>query len=278
MRNLLILFTLLITTGAAAQDSTGSSILTNKKGMAILPVKGDFAIGMTADPFLTYIGNIFNGNTDNEFNLSSTTLYGKYYLKDNAAIRASIYLSNNTYNNKYYVRNDAAFAADPLSQDKVVDVEKSKIKNIGVSLGYQKYRGYGRLQGFYGAYVNYNWYRFQVDYTYGNPISAINQAPSTFMGNLSNRILTYDDGIRQTAGAGLLAGVEYFFMPKISMGVELNLGYRFSWGSQSNRKNEEWVGSKVVESDVLNSPGSTSSSFSTSLPSTFGSLFLMFHF
>lgn len=277
---LFIVSTLCITTiGVFAQGSAESSVLTNKKGMAILPVKGDVAIGMSADPFLYYIGNMFNGNPDNSFDLGSTTLYGKYYVADNAALRASIYLSNTTNNNKYYVRDDAKFAADPLSQDKVVDVQKIKNRNIGVGLSYQKYRGYGRLQGFYGVYANYRWSRSQTENIFGNPISELNQAPSTYLNNnASERSLSYDSGISQSAGAGLLAGVEYFFMPKVSIGAELNLGYSYNWSSQSNYVYEKWNGSKVAESDVLNAPGSSSASFSTYLPSTYGTLFLMFHF
>jgi len=278
-----ILFALLflVATISAQESATGSNVLTNKKGIPILPKKGDFAIGISANPFLNYVGNMFNNTANNNFSLYSYTLYGKYYVKDDAAIRLYYSWSNLHETLKAYVQDDAGHSADPLSQAQVEDTRLYKNDNLGIGLSYQKYRGYGRLQGFYGIYINYSQSRTQYKYTYGNKITEANPNPSQNWGAEDinfGRTLYTDSGIDRSLGAGLLAGVELFFMPKASIGAELNFGYSYGWGTQSNGKYEKWDGGKVVESKRTFSPGDHSSGFSTYLPSTYGGLFLMFHF
>ncbi len=48
-----------VVTGAFAQD------LTSKKGEPILPEANDWAISMDATPIFNFVGNAFNGNTNN---------------------------------------------------------------------------------------------------------------------------------------------------------------------------------------------------------------------
>jgi hypothetical protein len=277
-----ILFTLLfMVAGVSAQESAADSgVLRNKKGIPILPQKGDFAIGMCVNPFLDYLGNTFNGNTDNHFVLSSTTLYGKYYIENDAAVRVYLTWSNTHETSRNYVRDDAAFAADPLSQAQLIDTRIYKYDNLGIGVSYQKYRGYGRLLGFYGAYIDYYQSRTQYEYTYGNAITEVNTDPTDYWGDGEGqgRTLSDDNGIGRSLGAGLLGGVEYFFMPKISLGAELNIGYSYTWSTQSNAKFEMWDGGQVFEYNRTYSPGSHSSGFSTYIPSTYGGLFVMFHF
>jgi hypothetical protein len=278
-----VLFTLLfLVASISAQVMTkDTSVLTNKKGIPILPKKGDFAFGVSANPFLDYLGNIFNNTANNHFGLSSNTIYGKYYLEDNAAVRI-YYTWNNTHQiNKGYVRDDAARLADPLSQAQVEDTYEYKSDALGIGLSYQKYRGYGRLQGFYGLYANYSQDRIQSTYSYGNDITEANPDPTNYWGSgdgNGGRTLYSDNGIDRSLGLGLLGGVEFFFMPKASIGAEINFGYSYDWGTQSNAKYEMWDGAQVFEYKRAYSPGSHSSSFNTYLPSTYGGLFLMFHF
>jgi hypothetical protein len=83
----------------------------NKKGIDILPVKGEFAIGIDASPFLSYIGDLFGSNNKNtSLNgnkfltdyFGSNTIYGKYMISDKNAIRANMRITtiNKTENFK----------------------------------------------------------------------------------------------------------------------------------------------------------------------------------
>jgi len=75
-----------------------------------------------------------------------------------------------------------------------------------------------------------------------------------------------------------LAGVEYYFAPKICIGGELGFGYNYTNYGQSNSTSESWGGTSVVETTDIDSPGNTYSSLSTYRPATYGTLYLMFHF
>lgn len=52
--------TKLITVGVFLGASIFAQELTSKKGEPILPEKGDWSFSIDANPFLFYIGNIFN--------------------------------------------------------------------------------------------------------------------------------------------------------------------------------------------------------------------------
>ena len=106
------------------------------------PVAGDVALGISANPFLKYIGNSFNGCTDNSLsnfggqavggtildlgagyideNSGSklgtlltkpfVSIMGKYMLKDNMAVTANFGIIGENLNTPYYVQDDKAVA------------------------------------------------------------------------------------------------------------------------------------------------------------------------
>ena len=279
MKKTFILMIITLFCFGATFAQKADSVLMNKKGTPILPRGGDIAIGADAAPYLKYLGNFFNGNTNNSLNLGSSTLYGKYFLTDKSAIRALVRISGSASNTNYYVRDDAAWFTDPLTNDKVIDTRKTSSNTLNIGAAYQKYRGYGRLMGFYGAQVSYYQSRTMYEYSYGNPITGLNPTPTNQFGYTNGaRIIMEDNGINYSAGAGILAGVEYFFLPKICIGAELNLSLYYSWSTQEDRDYEMWDGSEVYEYTIVDSPGSSSFGISTYRPSTFGGLYLMFHF
>lgn len=259
-----------------AQDSV--SVLKNKRGMAILPVAGDIAIGIDADPFFDYLGNTMNGNAANSLNIGTTQIWGKYYLDNQTAVRVGLEIVNDRYNQREYVQNDAAIAADPLSQEQVIDRCLSKTKAMDLIVTYQKYRGYGRLQGYYGPFINLGMQSSKQTYTYGNPISAANPTPTSFWAiNADNSRTTYNDNGRDyNIAIGVGGGVEYFFLPKISLGFDVFLAYRKTWETQSDSKTEIWDGTNVVERSAINSPGDRDAILATFTGWT--NITVMFHF
>ncbi len=259
---------------AIAQDS----LLVNKHGSVILPQKGDIAVGFDADPFLFYIGNMFNGNTNNNLNLGDNTLHFRYFLKDNQAIRLRLRIASTKNVNNFYIVDDAARAIDPLSRAQVEDrvTDKNRLYNIGV--GYQIFRGSKRLKGFYGADIAFSYSQIITTYEYGNQMSELNPSPTTHFGLLSTRNLEVNNGAYKTIGIGVFAGAEYYFMPKICLGAELGLSYGHGWGSQGNTKGEQMVLSQLIKFDRADAPGNSNSTLNTAFPYTYGSLYLMIHF
>ncbi|HEY4784600.1 MAG TPA: hypothetical protein VIH57_01065 [Bacteroidales bacterium] len=262
-----------------AQVAT-DSVLRSKKGIPILPQKGDWAIGIDALPYLNYLGNIFNNSNNNSLHLGSQTLYGRYFISNDAAIRVLISIDQSSDLHSYYVRDDAAYVADPLSNTKTTDTYKSNYTAYTLDLGYQKFRGYGRLKGFYGAHVGFGYDKTHEYYTYGNPITVANSSPTTYWGNQSSRTLEYVYGAEKTVNLGGIAGVEYYFLPKVCIGGEITLSFSYSWRSQSYDKYEKLNNTVVQQYEEANTPaGRTNTSLFTERPANYGgSLYVMFHF
>jgi hypothetical protein len=281
MKKLIISFAIIIATLAASAQVAGDSILRSKKGIPILPKKGDIAIGIDAIPYFNYLGNMFNGTSGNTLNLGSTTLFGKYYLKDNVAIRAAFSINNYNDMSRAYVQDDQAVILDPLSNAQTEDTYKEIGKNYDFDLAYQIFRGYGRLRGFYGIHAGYGYSRYKEKYTYGNPITGANQQPTIYYSSYDangSRELEYDGGINHSIFGGRLGGIEYYFLPKICIGGEITLSGSYDWSTQGNTTSERWNGTSVIEEDLASSPsGRTYSSLYTYRPLG-GGIYLMFHF
>jgi hypothetical protein len=65
IKNIFGTLTLLLVAVSAlvAQDASTSSesVITSKKGEAYLPVADEWGLGISANPFLDYLGNFING-------------------------------------------------------------------------------------------------------------------------------------------------------------------------------------------------------------------------
>ena len=268
---------------ASVSTTTSSSSIVNKKGMAILPAAGDFAIGGDALPYLRYVGNIFNGNTNNQLNLGSATVMGRYFLTSQSAVRISFNIDNGYYVNRYFVDDEAAQFEDPFSQDKVIDQRSTKYQSWMVMAGFQKFRGYGRLQGFYGAVVGYGQNRTIREYQYGNEMVEQNQSPltSNFGGgqsNLQTRTLYDDGGLTREIQFGPVVGVEFYFAPKMCIGAEANILMYVNMNTESNYTYEEWVDGDRQEFEIEDEPDEWERNIFSSGLGAYGGLYVMFHF
>jgi len=127
----------------SAQDS----ILVSKRGVPILPQKGDLSIGIDAVPFF----NLFKDNgTSPGFNFAGDTpsLTLKYMTKDNRAIRMAIDLG-------YFLITDDM---EPRVGDRQVN------NSLGLGFGYEWRRGSSRIQGIYGMQGNFKIGRTKIEY------------------------------------------------------------------------------------------------------------------
>ncbi|NDV46008.1 hypothetical protein D0T49_03005 [Paludibacter sp. 221] len=288
---------LLLVVPTIAQDAEGKKDPTvNKRGIALLPQAGDFAIGVDATPFLNYLGNFLNfgGNEAPAFNGVNNTVYMKYFLEDNAAIRAKINLNFTQDKFKQTLQDDAALLADPTNVDATtVDTWIAKNNGIRLNLGYELRRGKGRVQGFYGAEVLLGYGRTKNEYVYGNAMTVDNQSPTSFDFTLtpptpptppvtpsamSKRTVNSKGGAEFTAGLGAFVGVEYFFAPQISIGGELGLGFNYLIKGQSEITTEQFLGDDILEK-TKRKRSYEDDAFSTGFQTVpTGKIFLMFHF
>lgn len=266
----------------------------NKKGVDLIPTTGDFGVGINALPVLLYVGDIFGSNSNNfalygnKFvsTLASNTLFGKYMLTDNTAIRAHLRIGvfNNTFRNEL----DDDGQDDPSFM--VTDVYKrsSAVYNIGA--GYEWKRGKTRLRGLYGGEVFFQHVKgVHGDYTYGNPMQNGNEFPTTSFWSSGGvlevespaieRVLSVEGGNFNGFGLRAFAGVEYYIAPKICLGTEFGWGAMYGTTSTQTTVSEYWnfsgTGGERTERTTIDSG---SSALAIDTDNFNGALYFMFYF
>lgn len=291
MRKIFIITMLLSSSAIFAQ---GNDQIQNKNGVDIMPVAGEFGIGMNAIPLFNFIGDIFgytgnntalNGNKFVSY-FAQNTLFGKYMLTNDNAIRAhfrfgtqSVYQMNDIFSDTQ--NNPDSLVSDTYSAS-------SSVFNIGV--GYEWRRGKTRLKGIYGGEVMY---RFQgstsQDYTYGNTFGNGNAAPTSTTwsgsfaaaeGPLGERILSVNQGNFNGIGVRAFAGIEYYIAPKICFGTEFGWGLLGGFNGEGSVITESWDPTAngtgaIIQNETTSGKGRT---FALDTDNFGGSLYFMFYF
>ena len=284
-----MLMALVLTVSMFAQENNkdGEVNMMSKRGEYILPVEGDFALGINALPMVNYFGNLFNGTAGNStgfrtftHTLTSTTpvLFGKYYLTDKTAIRAGLLIGVYNETDRQNVMMNQQI---PDPKVTVTDVMKSTETDLGIGADYLMYRGKGRVQGFYGGGITLNYTKTKANYTYGNLITT--EFPSPYWFDFANgtttsggdRILSISDDRSIGVILSGVVGVEYFIAPKISIGGEFRLGLYTGYDMKGITTVERWTG---TEREIETLPKAANDGRIAFRNASTGSLFMMFHF
>jgi hypothetical protein len=263
---------------SAAVTCSFAQDLTSKKGESILPEKGDWSIGVDATPFLNYIGNFFgtpNSAPSFKWITTNNSIVGKYFIEQQTALRAGIRIGFNNSNTRYNTVDRAA-ALTPGTYPGVVAQKENTWRqsnsSIGLSVGIEKRKGKTRLQGFYGGEVGLYLKSMKDQFTYGNRLIAPGSGVTAitvdsvtdgidnafnFVGNPpvqgtdqnGGRITERKYGTQFSFGLRGFIGVEFFILPKISLGGEFGWGLGFSTTGKSSTTYET-IGTTTVGSSV----------------------------
>ena len=277
-------------TSAFAQD------LTSKKGEPILPEAGDWAISTDATPFLNYMGNFFGKTANNtaptfDFLGSHNVIMGKYFKDEKTAYRGGLNIGYWSQSASNQVTQDHVGTTQPGNDPKMVtDKQKTSNMGIGLTAGIEKRKGKTRLQGYYGAEAFIYIGSQSTKNTYGNAFSdsttAGGAAPATAMstsqfspigsttntavqGQTSSRTLTTSVGTNFQFGVRGFIGVEYFILPKMSLGGEFGWGIGIqTWGAGKTTTETAYVDPKAAAvnaatasktyTSISNNPGKSS--------------------
>ena len=288
--NVLPLLLLTVAT-AVAQDATVTdpATLKNKKGEAYLPVADEWALGVSASPFLGYLGNFMTNTTDNG---APTFTYGSNP-SDNLAIFGKKMIDANTaYRVRFNVSVNSTIVKEVILQDLVnpnpdypafaEDWMRTNSTTVVIAPGYEKRRGSTRLQGVYGGELVIGYSASKNVYQYGNSMNADFPDPNStdFNGNIigSTRITENKSGGSFLLGARGFIGVEYFFAPKISIGGEFGYMLAFRKQGRGLLTAETWDGNAVrtTKVDVYNDNGLQN--VGIGIDNLSGSINLMFYF
>lgn len=294
-----VLALLLITVATAvAQDATTSTSdiysLTNKKGEKYLPTSDEWALGVSASPFLGYLGNFLNlgGNSSPDFEYASNpannfAIFGKKMIDQNSAWRLRFNIGVNSAITKGVVEQDR-LNADPAYPAYSEDWRRVSTTSIVIAPGYEKRRGSTRLQGIYGGELVIGYSATKRVYDYGNAITADFTTPTSYQsfgdGNLASfgavRTTENKEGGNFLVGARAFVGVEYFFAPKMSIGGEFGYMVAFQTQGRGSIKTETWDpslnGVRETTEDRYNNGGLTN--IGIGIDNLSGSINLLFYF
>ncbi len=273
-------FFLLVNIALFSQDSN------DEKEM--FPKQGNIGIGLDADPFLTYIGNLFSYNEEgrNSLNLRDNTLYFRYFLMDDIAVRMRTNMFFDKDVRKFNVRDDDAFINDPLTQKEVQDRRTEFDNEFNIWLGGQYFiGGDSKFRGFAGADLGYGYGKSYMLYEYGNTMNEINDAPTTVVnwnngatGNAEERNLEAIDNLYNRINLGLFTGGEYYFRPNFCLGIELGLNYGLTFPGERYTIYETMVNTEYVEMTTDIGRGRQTRRLETGTPYLYGNLYFFFHF
>lgn len=240
MKKKVLLIAAIFTAGATfAQDA-----LTSKKGVPILPEAGDYAISFDAGNLINYAGNLLNNsnsNSLNNLNLQNTmTIAGKYFVSSDKAYRGMVRLG---FNDQTIAFGESGFnntvinSANPLSPGDEIDVSSI---NVTIGGAIEMRRGNGRLQGYYGpvAMISFNTSDEEASFA-GSPAAG--------------DLVEVDFGTNLGIAAGGLAGVEFFFAPKISVGAEIM--WTISYFTNGDVENTVFDGTNNNTSEISGGDG-----------------------
>lgn len=308
----------LVVLAAAFGISNGfAQDLTSKKGEPILPEAGDWAIGIEANPFLQYAGNFFGKSNDNSaptfnFHNGAQVITGKYFKDAQTAYRAGLRIGFNNDAWRGMTTDRAAITNSaivyPAPSPMTENVWKKSSTTIGLSVGIEKRRGKTRLQGYYGGEAGIYMTTSKDKFTYGNRLNPDITNPAAVFVNSSGDSIpdafntSANPGITGIDGNGARAierkngtvfgigvrgfiGVEYFILPKISIGGE------FGWGlgiAMQGKSSTTWESTGTIgtalTAQTTKIEGSKQSHFSIDTDNNYagwgpsGSLRINFHF
>lgn len=303
MKNILSIAAGLFLSGTAvAQDAAPQEhSFLNKRGMEVLPQKGEWALGVSATSFLVYAGNLLNGNSGNNApifnhgngptsfaigNLGGMALSGKYMKSATFAYRARFQAnaSSNTMRN-FVLKNVPT--PDPLNPIYVEDEMTTESTMAFLSFGVEKRRGTGRVQGIYGAELLAGVSGSRSVFNYGNPFSIDFNTPTTttdfnngFTNNVGNRIVEANNGTSFLLGARAFVGVEYFVAPKLSLGGEFGYTMGFTTNGKGFITSETWFSGNSSVANITQDtyPNRGIRSFGAGLDNVNAGLMLHFYF
>ncbi|REJ80421.1 MAG: hypothetical protein DWQ44_07220 [Bacteroidetes bacterium] len=272
---------------ASAAAFVNAQDMMSKRGTPILPEAGDWSIGFDGTPILRYFGNLMTDGNNNNTNAAyqqQNTIVGKMMKDENTAMRGKIRLGFGSSTVENLVDQDGSTSTPPAT---VVDSWKASGTDITLGAGLQKYRGKGRLKGFYGAEAEIMLGSGKHTYEYGNAFSSSNTTPTSTdwwstpiggmwpSGPVGGRITEEKDGSTFGFGVRGFIGAEYFFAPKMSIGAEYGWGIGITSMGEGEITSEGWTGTAV---QTNTSKTGKSSSFGADVDNAGGAIYLSLYF
>ena len=159
-----------------------------------LPAQGDGSIGFGLNPITTFLGNLFNGSTNNTLAALAgdpmgtagipaaamptpfVSLMGSYMMTNHWELKLNVGFGFVYLNNNYYVQDDREVALNPVSDAKVTDNSRTNNYSGSIAIGAHYRVGETRcVQGIFGGGLLYAF--GYANSSYSTATSSANSTP-----------------------------------------------------------------------------------------------------
>jgi hypothetical protein len=181
-----------------------------------LPAEGKHSIAIDASPIFYYVGNLFNGQSNNDLNLSSTNILYRTYLATNVVKRKRLSLSFGIAKRTISNSNELPFLLNNGH-------ELQRSFNMSYALGKEKRFNAGN----FAYYTGWEWLLglsfsdTKRDYSYKDG-SVVDQA-SSYNHNIERSSSNGKSNISGHFGIAGLGGIDYHFSKRFFANLELSL-------------------------------------------------------
>ncbi len=257
----LLIASVFVLNGAFAQEPV------SKKGIPILPHKGDWGIGFDAVPIIKYAGNLFH-SSDNNSDLSINyplSITARYLHRDNVAYRMTLMVDYMSIKTDTLVPKQGSTNTNEQVADETVENSATEMLGFGI----QYWIGKSRVRGYYGGEFQLSANTAKTKYNFGNPLGAQNP--------VNSRTIEMKQGSTFGFGVRGFLGVEVYVAPRISVSAEYGFSpLRISSTSANEVKTESWDGSEV-KTETKSTKGKITT-IASKTDSNNGSVSLLFYF
>ena len=233
-----ILFVTALFAGSLAFAQGTTTSMKNKKGLEVLPQAGDWAIQMNAAPILTYLGSALSNAGAVSPGVSSTfgnsVFVGKKFTSATEAYRV-----------KLGINFQRMSVESTLPTTDYLTTTNTNTTSIVLGFGKEWRRGHNRLQGFYGAeaLLQIGSFTPTTNFEYSLDLQAAVDSGYEALGSPRSNGVTKSSALG--IGARGFVGVEYFVLPKISIGGEFGWGVGYMTSSGEGEA-EIWDGTTLT--------------------------------
>lgn len=273
--------TILAVAAVAVSLAGYSQDLMSKKGEAILPEAGDYALGFDAVP-------VFNAIKFNDANAKIGAGYPNQYfgamVKRFTDAKTAWRFGVRAGFNNTVVREDVAEYNNGAADNS--NVVENKISSTGfdvtLSLGQEMRRGNTRVQGYYGYEGIVSIGSNRTDIEYGNNLEDMSN-DNPYVGTNPNYgsdnsyyINERRSGVNFGVGVRTFLGVEYFVAPKISLNAEYGFAAMMNTTGRGEQEITRVNGGDTNDDTVKGTQRVTSFNLATDI--TQGAVRVIFHF
>ena len=195
------------------------------------PYVGKKAIMINVDPFISFVGNLFNCNGNNQLRINTVGLVYRHYLPDSQVKRMTLDVNFNS--NNYNIISNFNYPTN---------IFNGYTRSSSYFVGFTKGKEHHHLQKKFGIYYGYD-YLAAINYSSVNDVYDYENgdiiAEEVRFSLFDRRSTLVNRNIGATIGIAGLFGVDYMISKRIFLNAEVRIPLQLSYNLHQRSRYEE---------------------------------------